>query len=288
MSSTGSNQRGLAQLIGEDPATLNRFLNADALDRHSRTRPAWLRIADKVELRCLNGKHDIDDDALPPVNSTDSDDEQWYVRHWYRLVAARERYDSIEALLRMGEFCSQALHGPRGYAARMCVNSLLTFSAIIDELDHGAVSNELLRHTLTRVDRLERHAMESMSDEERATLPQRALGYASMGRGFLGLLLEERGIVGHAVQGLINSAAMPHETRFKLWHNTLGFLDLLLAREYPGAGPWSGEAAEIARVDVSDSLYNALRTRELPALKASWRAIVPELLVDACEEEDAR
>jgi len=283
----GWSQTRLAGSLRLRREVVNQIVNRGPSAEPSESRPRMVEACRKIIAfaAVISQK----DDAVVPrdVELLDrlDDDAQAYESHKLRLrrvvedAAASGAY--IEAMYRVGELSSHALHAPPRFRIRMIGNVVTAIQRLLDKPESRSIPLELLRYNLRRLTAAEwsaRRAARGVTapDEQAKAADDLAyirgqVGYALI---FNGLLAASDKAVRRGGRRLRRAARLQPSPDYGHWSNLLRATNDLLANGHDLGRPWAVEVVDVAREQQHGGFalaFTRLRDAgELKTLIAFW------------------
>lgn len=245
----GWTQTRLAKTLHIRRETLNAIINRTPGSEPTTERPKLVEACRKLITfaAALSAK----DDAVlkNPIDAGNllSDDGQAYEHHRLRLhrlvEAAVEENQFTDALCRLGEFASAAMHAPKPYRLRMICNLVTAIQRLLDKPASRETPAAVLRANLSRLYRAERAARrcgrEGKTDKgirEQHDYVRGQMGYALV---FSGMLLADARLVRRGGERLFAAVNAQPDPSYGHWCNLLRATNDLLASSAEDAGEWA-------------------------------------------------
>lgn len=280
----GWTQTRLAGALQIRRETLNAIINQSPGAEPTPHRPRMVDACRKLITfaAALAAKEDAVLKLPVDLQNLQTDDGQAYEHHRLRLhqlvetAALDERY--AEALCRIGEFASAALHAAPAYRLRMVCNLATAVQRLLDKPASRQIPLPVLQANLGRVYRAERCARgiqrEHRDDArtlEQADYVRGQVGYALV---FSGMLLPDPRLITRGGRRLFRAAERQPDASYGHWSNLLRAVDDLLAFDPNTAHQWASRAAELAARQGGEAYQRSRDTLiakgEIQRLSAYW------------------
>lgn len=290
----GWTQTRLAKTLQIRRETLNAIINRSPGSEPTDERPRMVEACQKLLTfaAALSAKDDAVLKNPIDVANLQSDDGQAYEHHRLRLhrlvEEAVEGNQFTNALCRLGEFASAAMHAADGYRLRMICNLMTAIQRLLDKPASREVPAAVLRANLSRLYRAERmcrrigreRAMDK-SIREPLDYVRGQAGYAFI---FSGILLAEPRLVRRGGRRLFRAIDLQPAPCCGHWSNLLRATNDLLAGFPNEAQAWAKQIVRFAETQPGNGFataYLALRAKdEIQRLRAYWNQSDEKSVID--------
>jgi hypothetical protein len=283
----GWTQTRLAKTLHIRRETLNAIINRSPGSEPTTERPKLVEACRKLITfaAALSAK----DDAVlkNPIDAGNllSDDGQAYEHHRLRLhrlvEAAVEQNQFTDALCRLGEFASAAMHAPKQYRLRMICNLVTSIQRLLDKPASRETPAAVLRANLSRLYRAERAGRqcgrEGKADKdicEQRDYVRGQVGYALV---FSGMLLADARLVRRGGERLFAAVNAQPDPSYGHWCNLLRATNDLMASSADDAREWARRIITMAGTpQVAGGFaksYSTLESKdEIQELRSHWES----------------
>ena len=280
----GWTQTRLAKTLQIRRETLNAIINRSPGSEPTNERPRMVDACQKL-IRFAAALSAKDDAVLKnpiDVANLQSDDGQAYEHHRLRLhrlvEEAVEGNQFTNALCRIGEFASVAMHAADAYRLRMVCNLVTAIQRLLDKPASREVPTAVLRANLVRLYRAERMSRrigrEKSSDASVREQLDYVRGQAGYGLVFSGILLMQPPLVRRGGRRLFCAIAVQSAPCCGHWSNLLRATNDLLAGFPIEAQGWASRMVKIAQKQPGNGFataYTTLKSKgEIQRLRTYW------------------
>jgi hypothetical protein len=281
----GWTQTRLAKTLQIRRETLNAIINRSPSAEPTDDRPRMFEACQKLITfaAALSAK---DDEVLKlpiDVGNLQSDDGQAYEHHRLRLhqlvEAAVAENQFTNALCRMGEFASSAVHAEPRFRIRMICNLVTAIQRMLDKPASKDIPPAVLRANIGRLYRAERTAIRTGRAAGADASAQEQLAYvrgqAGYGLIFSGISLDKPRLIERGGRRLFEAARVQPDASYGHWCNLLRAINDLLGCQQQMAEPWANRAITLATAQGAAgyaAAYTSLLSRgELLRLQGYWQ-----------------
>ena len=290
----GWTQTRLAKTLQIRRETLNAIINRSPGSEPTDERPRMIEACRKLITfaAALSSKDDAVLKNPIDVANLQSDDGQAYEHHRLRLhrlvEEAVQSNQFTNALCRIGEFASTAMHAAEAYRLRMICNLVTAIQRLLDKPSSREVSTAVLRANLVRLYRAERTARRIGRDRQSDPSIQEQLHYVRGQAGyaliFSGILLMQPRLIRRGGERLFHAIAVQPAEDCGHWSNLLRAVNDLLAGNPVDAQKWAGRIIAIAKAQTGDGFataYHTLQSKgEIQRLRTHWSQSEDKTAVD--------
>ena len=280
----GWTQTRLAKTLQIRRETLNAIINRSPGSEPTDERPRMIEACQKLIIfaAALSAKEDVILKSPIDVANLQTDDGQAYEHHRLRLhrlvEEAVEGNQFTNALCRIGEFASAAMHAPVAYRLRMICNLMTAIQRLLDKPASREVPTAVLRANLVRLYRAERMSRrigrESAIDDSVREQLDYVRGQAGYALVFSGILLTQPRLVRRGGTRLFRAISDQPAQCCGHWSNLLRATNDLLAGFPIEAHDWATRMVMIAQQQSGNGFaaaYSTLKSKgEIQRLRTHW------------------
>jgi hypothetical protein len=282
----GWTQTRLAEALHIRRETLNAIINQSPGAEPTPQRPRMLEACQRIIAfaAALSAKEDAVLKLPIDAANLQSDDGQAYEHHRLRLHGLVEQaaLDNhyTDALCRLGEFASSALHAPPQFRLRMLCNLVTAIQRLLDKPGSRDVAAPVLQNNLRRLYRALRCARrfarprlpDDASTREQFDYIHGQAGYALI---YCGMLLGDPRLVHRGGRRLFPAVAAQPDPSYGHWSNLLRATSDLIASAPADGRQWAVRLLPLAESQPAGAgfaqAYLALEAKnEISHLRAHW------------------